>query len=94
VVLILAHLLYATPASPRLRVWLTVSTFGGALLDVIGPWSVRYVSGGMAYALMLGWLLLALGGTAIIAITLLAMWGPEAWLARLATSPKQEPQEP
>jgi hypothetical protein len=79
VVLILAHLLYATPASVRTRVVLTVIGFVGALLDITGPWAVRYVAAGMAYALMLGWLMLALGGLAIIGVSLAAMWGPERW---------------
>ncbi len=79
VVLILSHLLYATPVSVRIRVWITVLTFLGAFLDVSGPWAVRYGSGLMAYVLLLGWLLLGLGGLAIIAITLLAMWAPERW---------------
>jgi hypothetical protein len=76
VVLILSHLLYATPAPQRWRVWLTLATFTGALLDIVGPWSVRYVAAGCAYLLMTGWALLALGSLAIIGITLVAMWGP------------------
>ena len=86
VVLILAHLLYATPASVRTRVVLTVVSFVGALLDITGPWAVRYVAAGMAYALMLGWLMLALGGLAIIAVSLAAMWGPERWWGAPARS--------
>jgi hypothetical protein len=79
VLLILSHLLYATPVSIRIRIWLTIVSFSGGLLDVSGPWGVRYVSGTMAYALLLGWLLLAIGGLAMIAISLVAMWGPERW---------------
>jgi hypothetical protein len=76
VVLILSHLLYATPVPTRWRVWLTLVTFTGALLDILGPWSVRYVAAGCAYLLMTGWVLLSLGSLAIIGITLVAMWGP------------------
>ena len=74
VVLILSHLLYATPISVRARIWLTTLTFIGAFLDVTGPWAVRYISGAMAYSLLLGWVLLAFGGLAIIAITIVSMW--------------------
>jgi hypothetical protein len=81
VVLILSHLLYATPLPVRLRVGLTVATFAGAFLDALGPWAVRYVSGACAYGLMLGWGLLALGSLAMIVLTMIAMWGPRAWLS-------------
>ena len=84
VVLILSHLLYGTPTSVRLRVWLTLVTFAGALLEALGPWAVRYVAGAFAYALIAGWLLLAGGGALIVVITLLSMWGSErsvAWFA-------------
>jgi hypothetical protein len=84
VALILAHLLYATPASPRIRVALTLVIFTGTLLDVLGPWGVRYVAGAMAYVLMLGWALLVVGALAIIGVTLVSMWGPSRWMAPLA----------
>ena len=77
VVLILSHLLYAAVASPRLRMGLTIVTFAGALLEISGPWAVRYLAGGFAYALLAGWLLLGGGMTLIILLTLLAMWRPE-----------------
>src|SRR5256885_2299775 len=41
VVLILAHLLYATPISTRARVWLTATTYAGAALEIGGPCAVR-----------------------------------------------------
>ena len=82
VVLILSHLLYATPASPRLRVYLTSITFTGAFLDAVGPWAVRYLSGAFAYLLLVGWVLLAGGALLIVALTLVAMWGPRQWSAR------------
>jgi hypothetical protein len=84
VVLILSHLLIATPSTSRARVALTVATFGGALLDALGPWAVRYLDAGFAYALILGWLLLGGGSLMIVLWTLLSMWGPERLLARLA----------
>jgi hypothetical protein len=90
VALILSHLLYATPTSVRLRVTLTLVTFAGALLEAIGPWLVRYVAGELALALIAGWILLAGGAAAIIAITILSMWASERWVRRFA-SPPEEP---
>jgi hypothetical protein len=77
VVLILSHLLYAAVVSSRLRMVLTVVTFAGALLEIAGPWAVRYVAGGFAYALLAGWFLLGGGMATIILLTLVAMWRPE-----------------
>jgi hypothetical protein len=85
VVLILSHLLYGTPTSVRLRVGLTLVTFSGALLEIVGPWSVRYVSGACAYVLMAGWLLLAGGVALIVVITLLSMWASERWVGWFAS---------
>jgi hypothetical protein len=79
VVLILAHLLYATPISMRAKVWLTIVTYLGALLEIGGPWAVRYLAAGFAYLLLAGWALLAFGIVAIVALSLVAMWGPERW---------------
>ncbi len=86
VALILSHLLYATPASPRLRIYLTSIVFTGAFLDAVGPWTVRYLSAGFAYLLMVGWMLLAGGSLLIVMLTLAAMWGPKRWGARAASS--------
>jgi hypothetical protein len=87
VVLILSHLLYATPFSVRLRIWLTAIAFSGAFLDALGPWMVRYVSAACVYALMLGWALLGVGLLLIVLLSLLAMWGPEGWVGRLTAGP-------
>jgi hypothetical protein len=87
VVLILSHLLFATPCSPRVRIVLTVINFAGALLDALGPWAVRYVAAGFAYFLILGWTLLGGGSLLTLLLTLAAMWGPERWLARFAGAP-------
>jgi hypothetical protein len=87
VVLILSHLLYGTPASARLRVWLTAFTFAGAFLDAVGPWAVRYLAAGFAYVLIVGWMFLAGGAFLIVMLTLVSMWGPEQWIERL-TSPR------
>jgi len=88
VVLILSHLLYATPTSVRLRVRLTLVTFVGALLEIAGPWAVRYVAGACAYALIAGWILLAGGVALIVVITLLSMWSSERWV-RWFASPQE-----
>jgi hypothetical protein len=93
VVLILAHLFCATPASRRLRIWLTSVTFLGVLLDVVGPWAVRYLAAGFAYLLMVGWTLLATGVVLMVALTLVAMWAPERWVARLVSPSRPEGQE-
>jgi hypothetical protein len=85
VVLILSHLLYATPAPTRLRVYLTSITFAGAFLDAVGPWTVRYLSAGFAYLLIVGWLFLAGGGLLIVALTLVSMWGPKRWIFLIAS---------
>jgi hypothetical protein len=80
VVLILTHLLYATPTSVRFRVWLTVLTFVGAFLEAVGPWAVRYVAAACAYLLLAGWALLAGGTLVIVVVTIASMWGPEGWV--------------
>jgi hypothetical protein len=79
VVLVLSHLLFATPTTSRFRVWLTSVTYAGAFLEVTGSWAVRYASGSFAYALLLGWTLLGAGSAVIIGLTLLSMWGPDRW---------------
>jgi hypothetical protein len=84
-VLILSHLLYATPASPRLRIYLTSITFAGAFLDAVGPWAVRYGSASFAYLLLVGWMLLAGGALLIVLLTLIAMWMPKRWGTRTAS---------
>jgi hypothetical protein len=83
VALILTHLLFATPTSSATRVRWTLVTYTGALLDVLGPWAVRYVSAVFAYVLLAGWILLAVGLIGIVAISLASTWGPERWFASL-----------
>lgn len=88
VVLILSHLLYGTPASARLRIWLTSITFLGAFLDAVGPWALRYLSAGFSYVLLIGWIFLAGGAFMIVMLTLLAMWGPMRWFDNAKVSPR------
>lgn len=87
VALILSHLLLGTHASRRLRLGLIVSTFSGALLDVSGPWLVRYVSAFMAWLLLVGWVMLGASLFTIVVVTLVSMWGPERWLAPKIDAP-------
>lgn len=93
VVLILSHLLFGTPFSSRVRVWLTVATFTGAFVDAVGPWAVRYLAGGFAYLLIGGWILLGGGAAMIVVLTLFSMWSPERWLTRVAPPPAS-PEKP
>jgi hypothetical protein len=79
VVLVLTHLLYATPTSVRLRMRLTVVSFLGVFLDVVGPWLVRYVAAACACVVLAGWALVAGGIVAVVGVTLAAMWGPDRW---------------
>jgi hypothetical protein len=85
VVLVLTHLLYAAVESQGLRVGLTLVTFVGAFLEIGGPWAVRYRSGGFAYALLAGWVLLGGGMALTVLVSLVALWRPE---------PDAEPDEP
>ena len=89
VVLILAHLLYATPLSTGAKVWLTVLTYAGAVLEIACPWAVRYLSAGFAWPLLAGWTLLAAGIVAIVVLSLVSMWGPDSWHDFIA-SPEPE----
>src|SRR3954465_10024208 len=90
VVLILAHLLFATPISRRARVWLTAATFLGAALEIAGPWAVRYLAASFAWMLLAGWALLASGIAAIVVLSLVSMWGPDRWHDLIAST---EPDE-
>jgi hypothetical protein len=56
VYLILAHLIIATTAPPRVKVWSVVAGFGGLGGDVVGPWLIRYVAAGFAYLQLLAWI--------------------------------------
>src|SRR5215470_1972329 len=78
VVLILTHLLYATPAPRRFKIGMTLAGYTGAFLDAVGPWAIRYLAAGAAWALILGWTLLAGSVFVIILVCLVAMWGPES----------------
>ena len=54
--LILGHLIIATTAPPRVKVWSVVGGFGGLIADVIGVWLIRYVSAVFAYTQIAAWL--------------------------------------
>ena len=94
VLLILSHLLIATPLSARLRLRLTVATYAGALLEIGGPWAVRYLHGAFAVLLIAGWILLAFGMLAIVCFSLIALWGPSSWNDRLTGPAAESGEEP
>ena len=58
------------------------------MLEIVGPGPMRYVAGVCAYALIAGWVLLAVGATLIVTITLLSMWASERWV-RWFASPQE-----
>jgi hypothetical protein len=56
VYLILAHLIIATTAPPRVKIWSVAAGFGGLFGDVVGPWLIRYVSATFAYLQLVAWI--------------------------------------
>jgi hypothetical protein len=56
VYLILAHLIIATTAPPRAKLWSVVGAFGGLAGDVVGPWLICYVAAGFAYLQLAAWI--------------------------------------
>lgn len=79
VLLILSHLLSATPVPSRARLWIIGATFVGAVLDIGAPWAIRYVAGAFAWALLAGWLLLGGGMLCMLVASLVYLLGPERW---------------
>ncbi len=76
VLLILTHLLFATGCPPRLRLAISLACYAGAVLEIGGPFLVRYGSADFAPAVLLGWALLALGMLASAGFSLWALWAP------------------
>jgi hypothetical protein len=56
VYLILGHLIIATTAPPRVKVWSVALGFAGLTGDITGLWLIRYVSPLFAYTQELSWL--------------------------------------
>ena len=56
VFLILGHLIIATTAPPRVKVWSVALGFAGLTGDVLGLWLVRFVAPPFAYLLIASWL--------------------------------------
>lgn len=79
VLLILSHLLSATPLPARARLGVIGATSAGAFLDICAPWAVRYLSGSFAYVLLAAWLLLGGGMLCMLVVSLVSLWGPERW---------------
>ncbi|MDP3938354.1 MAG: hypothetical protein Q8R92_09480 [Deltaproteobacteria bacterium] len=57
--LVLCHVFYMVSVSDGLKRALTWLSFAGVLLEIAGPWGVRFLSAGMAPVLLLGHFLLA-----------------------------------
>jgi len=93
VLLVLSHLLSATPIPARARLGVIGVTSVGAFLDICAPWAVRYLSGAFGYALLAAWLLLTGGMLCMLAISLVCMWGPERWSDGPASSPRAQSAE-
>jgi hypothetical protein len=56
VYLILGHLVIATTAPPRTKVWSVAVGFAGLAGDVVGPWLIRYVGAAFAYLQLASWI--------------------------------------
>src|SRR5260370_37915205 len=59
VLLILTHLLMATPVSARLRLWLTAAAYAGAVLEIGGAPAVRYPHPAFPHLLLARWRVLS-----------------------------------
>lgn len=77
VLLVLTHLLFATGCPPKLRLAISASCYLGAVLEIGGPFLVRYGSAGFAPLVIVGWMLLTLGMLASVCFGLWALWVPE-----------------
>lgn len=75
VFLILAHLLIATSTPPSVKYILIASGFIGSLMDIAGPWLIRYLSPVFAILQLLAWFLQWIGYGGMIIIPLYDMWG-------------------
>jgi hypothetical protein len=75
VLLVLTHLLFGTGATSWIRMGFTASSYVGALLQLVGPWAIRYGSAHFAWMLLLGWLLLTGSMLLLIGVSLAAAWG-------------------
>lgn len=74
VFLILAHVLYLTMASQKVKVISTWAAFAGVTLDLISPWLTTYVSKFFALTLLLGDFLMVAGFLVMWAIPMYEMW--------------------
>ena len=74
VFLILCHVFYLTMASQGLKLAMTLSSFGGVVMDLASPWLILYVSRHFALLMLLGDILM-LGSFLVMAgVPLYAMW--------------------
>ena len=72
--LILGHLIIATSAPARAKIWAVAGGFGGLIADVLGVWLIRYVSAAFAYTQLLFWAFEWAGFAALIFYPLREMW--------------------
>ena len=74
VFLILCHVFYLTMASQGLKLAMTLSSFGGVVMDLASPWLILYVSRHFALLMLLGDILM-LGSFLVMAgVPLYEMW--------------------
>jgi hypothetical protein len=74
VFMILAHVLYLTMASNRVKVSATYAAFSGVMLDLVSPWLITYVSPVFALTMLTGDLLMTAAFLVMFAIPLYEMW--------------------
>jgi hypothetical protein len=74
VFMILAHVLYLTMASNRIKAMTTYGAFAGVGLDLISPWLITYVSPFFALTMLTGDLLMTVTFLVMFVIPLYEMW--------------------
>jgi hypothetical protein len=74
VLLVLCHIFYMTTAPEGAKTGLTVVSFVSLLVEIGGPWLIRYVSSGFAIVMLIANLLLVLSVLALILAPLYEIW--------------------
>src|SRR5262249_2630751 len=74
VYLILAHLIIATTASPRVKLWSVVLGGAGLVVDVVNVWLIRYVSPLFAWVQVGAWAGEWVGFAVLVYYPLRDMW--------------------
>jgi hypothetical protein len=73
--LVLCHIFYMTASPDWLKKGITWSVFLAALVEIGGPWLIRFVSSDFAFLMVLSGSILGLGMLVLIALPLYEMWG-------------------